>query len=205
MAAPAAGSKQSDLIMAFVKAAKDAQAPENAAIAGQLARIETGIEALEARFAVMESMLGPSAQTTATKRAVVVETASTAAAPLPKGKKAAAAVMAAKAVPADKKAKPANARLYFRDRFLNSEEIRAQFDNEAVRKEMLDAATAKGKPIKHAATSDEFISALASYLWDSKKVTDKQKSSYKMELEALDLEVAHSNMPAQLDEDASSA
>jgi len=203
MAAPAAGSKQSDLIMAFVKAAKDAQAPENAAIAGQLARIETAIEALEARFAVMESMLGPNAQTAATKRAVVVETAS--AAPLPKGKKAAAAVTAAKAVPADKKAKPANARLYFRDRFSNSEEIRAQFDNEAVRKEMLDAATAKGKPIKHAATSDEFISALASYLWDSKKVTDKQKSSYKMELEALDLEVAHSNMPAQLDEDAGSA
>jgi hypothetical protein len=198
MAAPA--SKHSELIQSLTGAMSDKQAPEFAALMSKLVEIQTALGVIEARMAVQESMAGPSAQTaTHAKRAVVAAASGAAATPaaVPKGKKAAAIVAAADAGAKGAAKLPANARLYFRNQFVKSAEVRAVFDSAAAREELASSAS----PSTHPVDSEEYMLALASYLWDSKKVSTAQKEGMRIELAALKTEQAHSSMPAQLEAD----
>lgn len=201
MAAPV--SKHSELILSLTGAISDKQAPEFAELMRKLLEIQVSLGAIEARMAVQESAAGSSAQTaTHTKRAVVAGAtaasgAAAAPAAVPKGKKAAAIVAAADAGAKSAAKLPANARLYFRNQFVKSADVRALYDSAAAREELAASAS----PSTHPVDSEEYMLALASYLWDSKKVNTAQKEGMRIELAALKAEQAHSSMPAQLEAD----
>ena len=208
MAAPA-GSKHTELVQSITKAVVDGLANDFAALSKMGTEHQVMLAMIESRLVVLESMKGASAQTaTHTKRAVnaapiAAGSAAGAAEPaaVPKGKKAAAIVAAAAdagSKAAAKSALPANARLYFRIKFCQDAAVRARYDNAEVRASLAEVTP----PIKHAADSPDYMLALASYIWDNKKLTDAQKEEMRIELAALKAEQAHSSMPAQLEADA---
>jgi len=201
MAAPAT-SKHTELVQSITKAVVDGLANDFAALSKMGTEHQVMLSMIEARLVVLESMKGPTALTaTHTKRAVnAAPAAASGAEPaaVPKGKKAAAIVSAA--ADAGSKAKsalPANARLYFRIKFCQDAELRARYDNAEVRAGLMEATPA----IKHAPDTPDYLLALASYVWDNKKLTDAQKEEMRSELTALKAEQAHSSMPAQLEAD----
>lgn len=204
MAAPSA-SKHTELVQSITKAVVDGLANDFAALSKMGAEHQVMLSTIEARLVVLESMKGPAAQTaTHTKRVVNATPAAAGAAEpatVPKGKKAAAIVAAAAdagSKAATKSALPANARLYFRIKFCQDAAVRARYDNPEVRASLAEVTP----PIKHVPDSPDYMLALASYIWDNKKLTDAQKEEMRIELAALKTEQAHSSMPAQLEADA---
>jgi hypothetical protein len=204
MAAPAT-SKHTELVQSITKAVVEGLANDFAALSKMGAEHQVMLSMIEARLVVLESMKGPAAQTaTHTKRAVNAAPAAAGAAEpaaVPKGKKAAAIVAAAADAGSKAAAKstlPANARLYFRMKFCQDADVRARYDNAEVRAGLMEVTPA----IKHAPDTPDYLLALASYIWDNKKLTDAQKEEMRSELTALKAEQAHSSMPAQLEADA---